>query len=132
MHKSAFIFRKLIKNFNESNFYISKSAILSRVFGEICATQNRAFWTRDKCMGLSLQPKELVDPMPNGKNSYYFDAMNMEMAMRLTQNATLIHVKRDEHIEIWQQIDTTNNAYETIAKRNCPQIYADSKYFLRM
>lgn len=109
---------------------INKSTILSRAIGEICATQNRALWTRDKCSGLNLQPKEMVDPIPNENSTYYFDTMRMEMAMRLTQMATLIQF-RDSNIEIWQQVDTTtSNAFQTIAKRNCPQIYADSEYFL--
>lgn len=124
-------FRKLIKNFNESNLNTSKSSILSRVFGEICATQNRVLWTRDKCSGLQLQPKEFVDPIPNEKILYYYDASKMEIAMRLSQNATIIHVREDENLEkeMWQHIDT-NNVLQTITKKNCPQTYKDSEYFL--
>lgn len=124
------IFRKLMKNFNESNLDISKSAMLARIIGKICKTQNRAYWIPEKCSGLKLQPKESVDPIPNEKSFYFFDTMKMEIAMRLTQNATLIHATREQNLEIWQQIDTTCNAFQTIAKRNCPQIYADSEYFL--
>lgn len=125
------IFRKLLKYFKESNLGVSKSTILSRVIGEICTIHNRAIWIRDKCAGLQLQPKEFVDPIPQEQNFYYYDPIKMEIAMRLTQNATLIHVTRDERLEeeMWQRIDMTN-ALQTIAERNCPQTYADSEHFL--
>lgn len=120
-----------MKNFKESNLNTSKSIILSRVIGEIYATQNRAFWTRDKCSGLQLQPKEFIDPIPNGKNFSFYDSTQMEMAMRLTQNAITIHVPsvENQEKEMWQQTDTIN-AFQTIAKRNCPQTHEDSEYFL--
>lgn len=124
------IFRKLLKNLKESNLDISRSAILSRVIGEICSTQNRAHWTHNKCLGLQLQPKEFVDPIPNENKFYYYDPAKLEITMRLIQNATLIHATKYENLENdkWQQIDT-DNAFRTIYKRNCPQAYADSEYF---
>lgn len=120
-----------MKNFKESNLNISKSVILSRVIGEMCATQNRALWTRDKCSGLQLQPKESIEPFPNEKNFYLYDSNQMVMAMQLTQNATLIHVPwiENQEKEMWQQSDTIN-AFQTIIKRNCPQTYEDSEYIL--
>lgn len=116
-----------MKHFKESNLNISKSIILSQVIGEICTTQNRTLWTRDKCSGLQLKPKESIDPIPKEKNSYFYDSNQMEMAMRLTQNATSIRFPREENPdrEMWLQIDTIN-AFQTIAKQNCPQTYEDS------
>lgn len=101
--------------------------ILTRVIGEICTTQNRTLWTRDKCSGLQIQPKESIDPIPIEKNFYFYDSDQMEMALRLTRNATSIRVPREENSDkqMWLQIDTIN-AFQTIVERNCPQTYEDS------
>lgn len=57
----------------------------------------------------------------------YFDPTNLTQTLKRTKNATVIHVWNDLSRSIWNPIGT-NNAYQVIAKENCPNVYLSSDY----
>lgn len=107
---------------------VNKSVILDEIFEKFCATTNRSLWTREKCHGLKLQPKQIFYPISMEESGLYFDAAKSDEVQKLTQHSTLIHIPKNASNKTWKEIDE-NSAYKVISNVNCPQVYEDSQNF---
>lgn len=110
-----------MKNFNECKTSVSSSLILTQIVSDICRTKSRSLWTHEKCSGLKIQPKEFVYTF-SSENSNLSNPTQVNVALQLAQNSTLIRISDDGNEE---EIEA-NNLYQTIAHKSCPQVYDDS------
>lgn len=102
--------------------------MLTRVVARICRTMDRKVWTRQKCQGLKLQPKELFYPISWPNYRMYFEPEDLDEALETMKDSSIIHVWNDRSSKIWNKIGT-KNAYQVTAERKCPLIYGSSEYF---
>lgn len=113
----------------EGSVFISAGpTIWTRVCEKLCSTVDRTLWTRERCSGLRLLPKELVYPIEWGKFMLYLFPDNLEQVLELSKNSTIIHVWNDRSKKFWYKTGT-NNAYQVIAEKNCPNVYKNCTYF---
>lgn len=118
----------MIKNFDESDFLANGPTLLTQICADICKTNDRKLWTRERCSGLKLQPKLLFYPISWTDYMMYFKPNKLEKTLKLAENSTLIHVWNDRSSKIWNKVGT-NNAYQVTAKKNCPLVYGAAEYF---
>lgn len=102
--------------------------MLTRVCEKICNTEIRTNWTRERCAGLTFHPKETFYPISWSNYTLYFEPNDRDEALKLTKNATLVHVWNDRSKDIWNKIGT-NNAYQVLAAKYCPVVYSECEYF---
>lgn len=102
--------------------------MLTRACEQICGDTDRTLWTRDKCHGMTLHPKETFYPISWSDFMLYFDPDKLMEAIELTKTSSIIHVWNDRSKTIWNKIGT-KNAYQVIAEQKCPSIYKASEYF---
>lgn len=102
--------------------------MLTRIFNDICSTDNRTLWTPNRCAGFKIYPKEIFYPISWSDYQEYFQPDKLNDTLKLTENATVIHVWNDLSKDIWNKIGI-NNAYQVIAERNCPLVYFESDNF---
>lgn len=121
-------FRKISSHFNGTDFISIGPKILTRSLEEICQTTNRTLWTRKRCLGIKLQPKELFYPIQYTEIYQYFDPDELNEVLKITENSTTIHIWNDQSKSAWGRVGI-KNAYQVIAQQHCPQIYSNSEYF---
>lgn len=112
-----FNFREIQTAFDGKEFIANGPRLLTRICEAICGTKDRHLWTRERCFGLNLQPKEQLYPISWSHYMLYFEPNKLDEALQLTRNATMIHVWNDLSRKIWNKIGT-NNAYQVIAKKS--------------
>lgn len=100
----------------------------TRILEDICSTENRTLWTRNRCHGFTIQSKETFYPISWSNYTLYFEPEKFEDTMQRIENATIIHVWNDRSKNIWNKVGI-NNAYQVVAERNCPLVYFDSDLF---
>lgn len=112
----------------EDDFLANGPTLLTQICADICKTKDRTLWTRERCSGLKLQPKETFYPISWTDFLMYFGPIAREETLELAKNSTLIHVWNDRSSKIWNKIGI-NNAYQVAAEKNCPLVYESSVYF---
>ncbi|XP_031632002.1 lactosylceramide 4-alpha-galactosyltransferase-like [Contarinia nasturtii] len=119
---------RLTKNFDGNVFIANGPKILTQTCADICDTEQRSLWTREKCVGLDLKRKQQFHPIQWRDYMMYFDVDKLNKTLELSKNSTMIHVWNDRSSHISNKVGT-NNAYQVIAAKNCPSVYASSEYF---
>lgn len=118
----------MIKNFDGASFIANGPTMLTRICEDICSTENRTLWTRSRCQGLTIHPKETFYPISWSNYTLYFEPDKLNEALKMIENATVIHVWNDRSKNIWNEVGI-NNAYQVVAEKHCPLVYFDSDYF---
>ncbi|XP_031631936.1 lactosylceramide 4-alpha-galactosyltransferase-like [Contarinia nasturtii] len=121
-------FGEIMKNFNGDSFIGNGPQMLTHILEEICSTPNRTLWTPNRCQGAKIQPKETFYPISWSNYTLYFEPEDLNKALKLCENSTVIHVWNDRSKDIWNKVGI-ENAYQVIAAKNCPLVYYDSEIF---
>lgn len=124
-----FIFREVIKNFNGTAFIANGPQMMTRIFNDICSTENRTLWTQNQCNGFNIFPKEKFYPISWTDYIFYFQPEKRDEVLKLIENSTIIHVWNDRSKHIWNKKNGPKNAYQVTAERNCPFVYSESVLF---
>lgn len=119
--------RKVVQNFDGTNFIANGPRLLTHIFEDICDTKNRTLWIPKRCSGLMVYPKEFFYPIAWINYTMYFDTDNLNETIEMMANATIIHVWNDKSKTMWHETGT-DNAYQFAAKNNCPHVYSVSEY----
>lgn len=119
---------ELIEHFDGGILIANGPDILTRIGEDICQTENRTRWNRERCRGLKLLPKEVFYPISWPNFEMYFDSHGVNETLELVEHSAAIHVWNDRSKNIWNKIGT-NNAYQVIAQSKCPLVYSNSVYF---
>ena len=122
------ISRDLMRNFDESNFISNGPNIITRVMVDICATGNKTLWTRSRCHGATILPKERVMPLFYDDGPNYFLPEKLDETLNIVNHSTVIHVWNDK-TKYWTYKVGTHNAYQVLAERHCPLVYFDTDSF---
>lgn len=121
---------KVIQGYDGNAFISAGPTVLTRVLEEICGTTDRSLWTRERCSGIKLEPKELIYPVTW---SYYHRYLVPSFAKYVLntieeKKSVVIHVWNDKSKKHWFKTGT-KSAHQIIAQRKCPASYRNSKYF---
>lgn len=128
MFDEFYNFRKVIDEYDGQIFNSAGPTVLTKVLTEICSSEDRQQWTRERCFGLKLEPKESFYPVSWEDYYQYLDPEKLDEVLELAKNSILIHVWNDMSKKHWFKIGT-RNAYQVIAHKNCPNVYRNSTVF---
>lgn len=104
--------------------------MLTKVLENICSlsARNRALWTRKRCAGIKLVPKETFYPVDWKNYHKIINTTTLNEVLESSKNSVLIHVWNHFSKQYWFKTGT-KNAYHVIAEEKCPMIYANSTIF---
>lgn len=103
--------------------------VLTTVLSEICSTKDRKLWTPERCNGFKVYPKETFYAINYGSSpTSNFDPAKANETLQLLTDKPLIHIYSSRSREKVYKVGT-NNAYQILAKKNCPLVYSSTKYF---
>lgn len=122
-------FRYVAKHFNATFYTGNGPEVLTKVLIDICSTKDNHLWTPERCNGFKVYPKEIFYAINYGSSlSSNFDPAKANETLQIISDKPLIHIYSIQSREKQYKVGT-NNAYQILAKKNCPLVYGSTEYF---